>query len=70
MSRHLEPVAEWTLKLAAINLIGARDLLLPLPVSIPQVAFAGVTALLVQPTGRLRAPFVDTIGWRHGGINE
>jgi len=70
MSRLLKPVAGLSLKLAAIKMIGDRNVLLPFLAAIPQVTFPGVPALLVQPTGRRRVPFVDTDGWRHGGINE
>jgi hypothetical protein len=73
VARTLKPFLEvplMPLKLLAFDTIADGKASLRFPASRPQATSPGVATLLVQPTGRPRAPFADTDGWRHGGINE
>ena len=70
MARLLKPFPELPLRLFAFDTIADRNASLQFPASRPQATSPGAANPLVQPTGRPRAPFADTDGWCHGGINE
>ena len=70
MSRFLKSFDELSLVSVATETIADRSVSLQFPASRPQATSPGAAILLVQPTGRPRAPFADTDGWHHGGINE
>jgi hypothetical protein len=54
----------------AADAIADRNVSLQFLASLPQATSPGAAIPIVQPAGRPRAPFADTDGWRHGGINE
>jgi len=70
MSRFLKSFDKLSLELVAIDTIADRNVLLQFPASRPQATSPGAANSLLQPTGRPRAPFANTDGWHHGGINE
>jgi hypothetical protein len=70
MSRLLKSFDELSLELVATRTIADRTVSLQFPASRRLATSPGVANLLVQPTGRPRAPSADTGGWHHGGINE
>ncbi len=70
MSRLLKPFPESPLKLLGLYTIADRNVLLQFPGVIAQAALPGAAVALEHLMERLRAPFADTAGWRHGGINE
>jgi hypothetical protein len=70
MARPLKPLPEVLLvplQLLAFDTIADGNASLRFPASRPQATSPGVATLLVRPT---RAPFSDSDGWHHGGINE
>ena len=70
MSHFLKSFDKLSLELVATDTIADRTVLLRFPASRPQATSPGTANPLVQPTGRPGAPFADTDGWHHGGINE
>jgi len=70
MARLLNPLAELPLKLLAMDTNADKNVAPQFPVSRPHAAPPGAAIPLVPTTGRPRAPFADTDGWHHGGINE
>lgn len=68
MSRFLESFDE--LELVATDTIADRTVSLQFRAARPRTPPPGAVNLLVQLPVRPRAPFGDTGGWHHGGINE
>jgi hypothetical protein len=70
MSRLLKSFDKLPLELVAADTMADGNVSLQFPALHPQATSPGAANLLVLPMGRPRAPFADTDGWRHGGINE
>jgi len=70
MSRLLKPFVKSPLKLLALDIIADGDVSLPFPAVILQPILPGTAVPLEHLMERRPGPFVDTGGWRHGGINE
>ena len=71
MSRLRKPFAGLPLKLVvALDTSESPDVSLQLLASVLPLTSAGPAPPLEQTLQRLRAPFAEIYGWRHGGINE
>ena len=70
MSRFLTSFGKLSKESVASDTIAHKNVSLPFLASLRQATSPGAANPIVQPAGRPRAPFADTDGWLHGGINE
>jgi len=70
MLRALKSFDELSLKVIAVATSDNREVALQFPALSPQARFPAATTSFEQPIERRYDPFAETLGWRHGGINE